>query len=150
MAFSRSLSAAYADMPMIGMSQVCGSFLRRRTASQRSSSGISSSIRITSGFSLEGQPAALLAVLRCENLEAAAQLRAFSSIDEPLLHRRDAELAAKTGQPIRANLQRARKIISESGFSGLFEALKKGVALPMAAFAPLVELLQQEENRSAE
>jgi len=46
--------------------------------------------------------------------------------------------------------QRARKIISEGGFSGLFAALKRGVALPAAAFAPLVELLQQEENRSAE
>src|SRR5215472_9006344 len=52
MAFSRSPSSACADMPMIGMSWVCGSFLRRRTASQRSSSGISRSIRITSGCSL--------------------------------------------------------------------------------------------------
>src|SRR5262252_6357443 len=75
MAFSRSLSTAYADMPMIGMSRVCGSLLRRRTASQRSLSGISRSIRITSGCS-RGQHAALLAVLRCEHLEAAAQLEA--------------------------------------------------------------------------
>src|SRR5262249_16321104 len=34
------------------MSQVCGSFLRRRTTSQRSSSGISRSIKITSGCSV--------------------------------------------------------------------------------------------------
>src|SRR5436190_20786730 len=72
MAFSRSLSSASADMPMIGMSRVCGSFLRRRTASQRSSSGISRSIRVLG----RSQPAACLAVLSCENLEVAAQLEA--------------------------------------------------------------------------
>ena len=49
---SRSLSSAYADMPMIGMSRVCGSFLRVRRASQRSRTGISRSIRITSGCSV--------------------------------------------------------------------------------------------------
>src|SRR5262249_23830270 len=75
MAFSRSVSTAYADMPMIGMSRVCGSFLRRHTASQRSSSGISRSIRITYGCSVAANLAALIAVLRCENLEAAAQLK---------------------------------------------------------------------------
>jgi hypothetical protein len=47
--------------------------------------------------------------------------------------------------------QRARKIISEGGFSGLFAALKKGVALPVAAFAPLASLLlQQAEDRRGE
>src|SRR5215813_10537572 len=76
MAFSRSLSSACADMPMIGMSRVCGSFLRHRTASQRSLSGISRSIRDHVRALGRGQPAALLAVLRCEHLEAAAQLEA--------------------------------------------------------------------------
>src|SRR4029453_7014993 len=66
MAVSRSLSPACADMPMIGMSRVCGSFLRRRTASQRSSSGISRSIRITSGCSLAAklQPFSLSSAAR--------------------------------------------------------------------------------------
>jgi hypothetical protein len=49
-----------------------------------------------------------------------------------------------TGQPIRADLQRARQIIAESGFTGLFNALKQGAALPAVAFAPLVQLLMQE------
>src|SRR5262249_7292877 len=48
-----------------------------------------------------------------------------------------------TGHPIRTALQRARQIIAESGFTGLFEALKKGVALPAVAFVPLVQLFQQ-------
>ena len=43
---------------------------------------------------------------------------------------RGAELAVQTGQPIQADLQRARQIISESGFAGLFKALKRGAALP--------------------
>jgi hypothetical protein len=34
---------------------------------------------------------------------------------------RDAELAAQTGQLIRANLQRAGQIIVASGFTDLFE-----------------------------
>jgi len=50
------------------------------------------------------------------------------------LMERDAELAAKTGQPIRADPQRARAIIATGGFRGLFEALKKGV--PTASFSP--------------
>ena len=53
-----------------------------------------------------------------------------------------------TGQPIRADLQRARQIIAESGFSGLFAALKSGVALPAVAFAPLLELLLQAQEGS--
>jgi hypothetical protein len=48
------------------------------------------------------------------------------------LMERDAELAAKTGQPIRADPQRARPVIATGGFRGLFEALKKGV--PTASF----------------
>jgi hypothetical protein len=50
------------------------------------------------------------------------------------LMERDAELAAKIGQPIRADPQRARAIIATGGFRGLFEALKKGV--PTASFSP--------------
>src|SRR6516225_4841463 len=55
-----------------------------------------------------------------------------------------------TGHPIRTDLQRARQIIAESGFTGLFEALKKGVALPAVAFAPLVKLLAQREEEPVE
>src|SRR5262245_65831765 len=51
-----------------------------------------------------------------------------------------------TGQPIRADLQRARQIIAESGSAGLFEALKRGVTLPAVAFAPLVQPLVQSEE----
>ena len=53
---------------------------------------------------------------------------------------RDFEYARKTKQPDRQDIQRARQIIAERGFSGLFEALKRGVALPAVAFVPLVEL----------
>ena len=53
-----------------------------------------------------------------------------------------------TGHPIRTDLQRARQIIAESGFTGLFEALKKGVALPAVAFVPLIQLFQQQEEGS--
>jgi hypothetical protein len=48
------------------------------------------------------------------------------------LMERDAELAAKTGQPIRADPQRARC------FRGLFGALKKGVPTAPAAARPSV------------
>ena len=66
MAFSRSLVSAYADMPMIGMFQVRGSFLRVRTGSQRSMTGISRSIRITSGCSVTAnlQPCSLSSAAR--------------------------------------------------------------------------------------
>ena len=55
-------------------------------------------------------------------------------------------LAAETGQPMWADLQRARKIIVEEGFAGLFRALKQGAALPALALAPLVKLLAQQEE----
>jgi hypothetical protein len=50
---------------------------------------------------------------------------------------------SRPASPVRADLQRARQIIAESGFAGLFDALKRGVALPAAAFVPLVEIFQQ-------
>jgi hypothetical protein len=60
-------------MPMIGMSQVCGSFLRTPhgfpTIVVRHFEVHQDHVRVLG----RGQPAALLAVLRCENLEAAAQ-----------------------------------------------------------------------------
>ena len=56
------------------------------------------------------------------------------SIRYPIMER-DAEMMASTGQPIRQDLQLARQIIVEKGFSGLFEALKRGAALPALAFA---------------
>jgi hypothetical protein len=44
---------------------------------------------------------------------------------------RDAEIAARTGQPVRADLQNARDLIHKSGFRGLFAALDAGkIALP--------------------
>jgi hypothetical protein len=46
----------------------------------------------------------------------------------------------------RADLQRARQIIAESGFNGLFDASKRGAAPPAAAFGPLVQLLAQSEE----
>ena len=58
----------------------------------------------------------------------------------------DAEIAAQTGQPIRADLQRARQIIVEDGFAGLFAALRRGVALPAAAFVPLLEMFRQQQQ----
>jgi len=67
------------------------------------------------------------------------------SIRYPIMER-DAEMMASTGQPIRQDLQLARQIIVEKGFSGLFAALKRGVALPALAFAPLVQLLVQSEE----
>jgi hypothetical protein len=59
---------------------------------------------------------------------------------------RDFEYARKTKQPDRQDFQRARRIIARQGFSGLFCALEPGVALPAAAFVPLIELLQQQEG----
>jgi hypothetical protein len=59
-------------MPMIGMSRVCGSFLRVRTGCHRSMPGISRyDVRVFG----QGQLAAFLAVLRRENLEVAKQLK---------------------------------------------------------------------------
>ena len=50
--------------------------LEAATGSQRSIPGISRSRRITSGRSVYGQPATLLAVLRCENLEIGDPIKA--------------------------------------------------------------------------
>jgi hypothetical protein len=71
MAVSRSLSSAYADMPMIGMSQVCGSSLRRRTGSQRSTTAF----RGPSELRSDAPPRPAL-LLRRENLEIAVPLKA--------------------------------------------------------------------------
>src|SRR5215475_12739459 len=71
MAVSRSLSSAYADRPMIGMWPVWASFLRRRTTSQRSSTGISRSISMTSGRSVS----ALLTIIGDDNLEIIGALK---------------------------------------------------------------------------
>jgi hypothetical protein len=72
MAFSRSLASAYADMPMIGMCRVRGSFLRVRTGSQRHFEVHQNYVRALS----YSQLAALLAVISRENLEIAAPLKA--------------------------------------------------------------------------
>jgi hypothetical protein len=76
MAFSRSLSIACADMPMIGMSRVCGSFLETPhgfpTIVVRHFEVGQDHVRVLG----RGQSAAFLAVLRCEHLEVAVQLEA--------------------------------------------------------------------------
>ncbi len=78
------------------------------------------------------------------SLDASSKvrLRALAKLE------RDEQLAARTSQPIRSDIQRARRIIYDSGFSGLFAALKRGEALPAVA-VPLIGLgltLHQEEK----
>ena len=63
---------------------------------------------------------------------------------------RDAEIAARTGQPIRADIQLARQLIIDGGFTGLFEALKRGAALPVVALLTLARLLQEGGTRQDE
>src|SRR5262245_52553288 len=76
MAFLRSLSSANADMPMIGMSRVCGLFLRVRTGSpavnDRHFKVHQNYVRVL-GY---GQFAALVAVLSRENLKITNSLKA--------------------------------------------------------------------------
>lgn len=50
---------------------------------------------------------------------------------------RDIEWAARTGSPLREDLQLARRIISQEGFSGLARALKEGRLLPAAVLPAL-------------
>src|SRR5262245_48340555 len=63
-------------MPMIGISRVCGSFFRARTGCHRSTTGISRSIRMTSGCSVTAdlQPFSLSSA--GENLKIADPLKA--------------------------------------------------------------------------
>jgi hypothetical protein len=57
---------------------------------------------------------------------------ASASVRQRVLDRmtRDSDVAARTGMPLRADLQRAREIIATSGFKGLRQALQAGVVLP--------------------
>jgi hypothetical protein len=57
---------------------------------------------------------------------------------------RDAEWSQRTGLAVRQDVQRARSIIAERGFAGLFEALKRGEKLPAitAAAGSLPALMQ--------
>ena len=50
---------------------------------------------------------------------------------------RDAELAAKTGQPLREDIQRARRILAEGGIEALRIAKERGEVLPAVAAALL-------------
>jgi hypothetical protein len=59
---------------------------------------------------------------------------------------RDFEYARSTNQPVRQDIQRARRIIARQSFSGLFCALERGVALP-AFVRPLVELLRRQQEQ---
>jgi hypothetical protein len=54
----------------------------------------------------------------------------------------DAELALRTGQAVREDVQLARQIVGTEGFSGLFRALDRGVALPAAIVAPILTMAQ--------
>ena len=49
----------------------------------------------------------------------------------------DEKFATENNLPIREDIQRARQIISESGFQGLFDALKNGAVLPAIGLAVL-------------
>jgi hypothetical protein len=51
-----------------------------------------------------------------------------------------------TVQPVREDVQRARQIIFEEGLTGLFRALKQGVALPAVALAPVAAVLQEQQG----
>jgi hypothetical protein len=65
------------------------------------------------------------------------------------LMQRDAEWAARTGSPVRQDLQNARDIISKEGFAGLFKALDAGkIALPSAMIGTYLgsHLLQQQNG----
>lgn len=50
---------------------------------------------------------------------------------------RDAEYAERIGAATRDDIQRARKIVSERGLKGLFDAARQGVALPVLAIGVL-------------
>lgn len=58
----------------------------------------------------------------------------------------DADLAAKTGQPVRQDIQRAREIFAREGLTGLFRALARGVSLPAAALVPMASALQDQRG----
>src|SRR6516165_11237490 len=76
MACSRSLSIAYADMPMIGMLRVCGSFLRDPHGFPAVSAWHFEVEQDYVRALARGQFAALLAVLSRENLEIANPVKA--------------------------------------------------------------------------
>lgn len=50
---------------------------------------------------------------------------------------RDAEYAERLGTATRDDIQRARQIVAERGFKGLFDAARQGVALPILAIGVL-------------
>lgn len=82
--------------------------------------------------------------------KAMAHLDASPAIKERALARleRDAEVASKSGQPLRQDVQNARAIIGKEGFSGLFRALDAGkIALPSTVLVGLQQVLQQELDR---
>ncbi len=62
---------------------------------------------------------------------------------------RDAEASALTGDPIRVDIQRAREVTSRAGFTGLFQALRRGEALPVVALPALYAAVQLAPNSAA-
>ena len=89
----------------------------------------------------------LMRTLKDKNAPAMfAKLDKDPAIRAKILERMnlDAELAARTGQPVREDVQRAREIISRDGLTGLLRALRSGVALPAAAMVPLASALRDQ------
>jgi hypothetical protein len=72
--------------------------------------------------------------------DPAVRARMLERLDQ------DAEYAAQTGQPVRADIQRAREILGREGLTGLLRALRAGVALPAAALVPLASALREQEQ----
>ena len=87
-------------------------------------------------------------------LEALDDSPALREKLEPELRRkaqmnmeRDAEVAARTGMPLRDDVQEARRILAEEGLNGLRAAMLKGALLPaVAAAAIFLPTLFSDEN----
>jgi hypothetical protein len=72
-----------------------------------------------------------------DKLDASPEMRQ-AALDR---FERDEDYYAKTGDPMRHDLQNARRIFTNQGFKGLFHALDSGkVALPGLAAAGLLGL----------
>ena len=91
----------------------------------------------------------LMRTLKNENAPAIfAKLDKDPAVRAKVLERMnlDAEHAAKTGQPVREDIQRAREIIARDGLTGLLRALRAGVPLPAAALVPLTSALREQQS----
>jgi hypothetical protein len=84
------------------------------------------------------------------NEHVVAKIDASPDVRRAALDRfhRDSEYAAQTGTVAREDVQRARQIVAESGFGGLFAALKKtgGAGLPAALLPVAAGALQEKRG----